>query len=241
MSSHARFYVWFGDDRPFDVIEMDGVTYTKYQSRMFELAAGQRVSILVGAYNNCAATRTIAASDPKVGHGTKRCPMLYTDGSKAVQFAYGFLDVGTNSKPRNLPMTEADVVNIDRFRMYAKRDIDANFHFYPSGSWDRNDNEFLQNRIQLYYTTLFSDDRTDLDGLKNYDYVPNWDREVANPVAISDHHDFEMLPSVSIAPWVPPRPTGASPFIHYVRLQGQSNGLAAMAENPVSPQTKWEA
>src|ERR1700754_1804431 len=80
MSSQAKFYVWFSDNRSFKIMELDGISYQPQETRIFEIASGQRVSILVTGRTEgiCREAYIIAASDPKVGHGTKRCPSSYT-------------------------------------------------------------------------------------------------------------------------------------------------------------------
>jgi FtsP/CotA-like multicopper oxidase with cupredoxin domain len=251
MSSHARFYVWFADNREFNVVELDGVTYKRWPTRMIELASGQRVSIVLDMTSaaNCKATRIVAASDPKVGHGTKRCPMVYTNPTKGVQYTFGFLDMMDGSVLRSI--TEKDSLNIDgdgaggvdRFTVWADDSTPgANYHTYPSGSWLAATQQSMRNRMKLNYKVLHSDDCDDLPGLKNYRYNsnPTGDLEVYNPVALLNFHDFDLEPARSEDPWRPPRPPFGtmSKYFHYIRLDGQytgntRNGLAAMAENPV--------
>jgi FtsP/CotA-like multicopper oxidase with cupredoxin domain len=269
MSSHARFYVWFHDDRNFQVIELDGVTYKPKQTNMIELASGQRVSILVNTNSpsgQCEPARIIAASDPKVGRGTKRCPMLYMDPTKGFQLASGFLDVVTPTGVKSVTPLDAkalDVIDLDkgqggdvnRFKVWGEDKVtcpgssDSNAHAYPSSGCEVTPHVFCRNRLKLKYKALYSDNRKDLDGLKNYGYSqsPLNDRELLNPVALAGFHDFELEPAQTAAPWTPPRPTrpDSSANIHYIKLDrqlkdGVGNGLAAMAEVPVAA-AAWAA
>lgn len=94
MASHAKFYVWFSDSRSFRIIELDGISYNPVTTTVMEIASGQRASILVDApANNCKPAYIIVASDPKVGHGTRKCPQKYTNSLRGVQYTHGFFDV----------------------------------------------------------------------------------------------------------------------------------------------------
>jgi hypothetical protein len=173
MSSHARFYVWFSDQRDFDIIELDGVSYARLTTKLFEIASGQRVSILVKspADSTCKPANIVVVSDPKVGHGTRKCPTAFTTPGRGVQFTHGLLDICDDSTSAcskepahnlaDLDPTNADQVgNVRRFLVYSKPDTSdakamARFHYYPSGgtispvdsSWA--DRKSWDNRIQL--------------------------------------------------------------------------------------------
>ena len=98
-----------------EMIELDGVMLKRgYFTRGFELASGQRVSVLIkgeGAPGTSA--HIIAVQDSHVSHGTKTCPMAFnSNGDTNMQWTYGFLDTDPSAGyTRNAP----DILKDSRF------------------------------------------------------------------------------------------------------------------------------
>ena len=159
MSAQAKFFVWFSDNRSFQIIELDAISYKAHSTSIFEIASGQRVSILVNGTSpldgNCRPAYIVAASDPKVGRGTKRCPMTSTNGGlpqngasgfqtgdKGVQFSHGYLDIPelafwesrTNELDPDNPdhVFEGERFNI--FRYGREVGLPRTYHWLPGNS-----------------------------------------------------------------------------------------------------------
>jgi Multicopper oxidase len=254
MSSHARFYVWFSDQRRFKIIELDGVSYTPQENTMFEIASGQRVSILVktdpAVPATCTGAYIVVASDPRINHGTARCPMTFTRPDRPLQYVHGYLDISytENGQPRTssntrkpvLDPTSADEVqDPNKFFGLTKATTSpsapsatAGYHV-TTNDWmeSRLDFNFVEWRMLYYADPSAPNANTDY----GFDRGTSGNRKNALPVGINGAHDYEMTPTTSIGPWNPPRPTGGkSNYIHYIKLRETENprGFASMTENP---------
>lgn len=165
MASHARFYVWFSDTRSFRIIELDGVLYNPVTTTIMELASGQRASILVEApANNCNPAYIIVASDPKVGHGTRKCPQKYTNSLRGVQYTHGFFDVcqtdgqwssmdSTHSELALNPTDSNSVGHPSNLMVYSETPTSAEdakrWHYFPPEGMLAPPAPSWKNRMQL--------------------------------------------------------------------------------------------
>lgn len=250
MSSHARFYIWFSDRRRFDIIELDGVSYTRQSASMFEIASGQRVSILVktdsSAPASCTGAYIIAASDPRINAGTARCPMTFTRTDRPVQYVHGYLDVtfpdnqpAPNSKPRKAVLDPTSSTEVDNpWRFYGQTTATTS-PAAPSATagYVVTSNKWMAQRLELgaYWRMLYYTEPNAPNANTDCGYTTAKNRKISVPEGIIDAHDYEMIPTSSIAPWNPPAPTGGrSDYMHYIQLKETSNpqGFAAMTENP---------
>lgn len=158
LSSHSRFYVLFADRRTFKVVELDRILYQPRETDHFELASGQRLSIVATGKNPsgaCASTYIVAASDPKVAHGTKRCRMDPSRGDLGVQFTHGYFNVKSQT-PAAITDVIAKVNSIidGMLKVWAVPELNPpekyrNFQTYPSGSWEAQPVDTLTNRMKL--------------------------------------------------------------------------------------------
>ncbi|KAL9595713.1 MAG: hypothetical protein Q9219_006279, partial [cf. Caloplaca sp. 3 TL-2023] len=254
LASHSRFYVWFADNRKFNVVELDGISYQGLETDIFEVSSGQRVSIVVSGMspsNVCASTYIIAASDPKVAHGTVRCPMKFTRPDRGVQWTHGYFSV----KQAGVVKAGAAVYDVipagenialDRMlRVWALPSLTPpsndpnkyrNFQPYPSGSWDPMSVAELQNRINLKYRQLwYQDDSAEFN--KNFGaFFTGRDQQAI--IGLEGSDDLAMQPKNAEAPWFVPQ-TNKEKYMHYISLgivdssstSDKKGGFAAMAEN----------
>ena len=247
LSSHSRFYVFFADKRTFKVVELDGISYQPQETDIFELASGQRVSIVASGKSlngTCASTYIIAASDPKVAHGTKRCPMDPSRTDLGVQFTHGYLNV-KNQSPAAITdvIARGDPIIDDMLKVWAVPELKPaekyrNFQTYPSGSWEAQPVDTLTNRMNLsslsyrilYYTN--NDDRWRTDFGARQDSS----REQQAVLGLEGMEDLLMKPLIPEDRWLVPGSTN----MHYFTLGivDSSNavlpakgGFAAMSEN----------
>ena len=246
LSSHSRFYVFFADKRTFNVVELDGISYQPRETDIFELASGQRVSIVATGKNlsgACASTYIIAASDPKVAHGTKRCPMDPSRGDLGVQFTHGYLNVkGQTPVAVTDVIAKGDSIIDPMLKVWAVHELQPpekyrNFQTYPSGSWEAQSVDTLRNRMKLsstsyrilYYTNNDDRWRTDFG-------APQDSREQQAVLGLEGMEDLLMKPLVPEDRWLVPGPTN----MHYFTLGivdsanavlPAKGGFAAMSEN----------
>ena len=255
MSSHARFYVCFSDQRRFKIIELDGVSYTPQENAMFEIASGQRVSILVKTDPNvpasCTGAYIVVASDPHINAGTQRCPMTFTRSDRGLQYVHGYLDitstqngvVTTNSKPRKPVLdatSDSEVQDNKKLYVLATPTTSPAFpsatagYYITSNPWMNarlSFNDYTEWRKLYFANTDAPNANTDY----GFDTGTSGRRVNAIPLGLKDAHDYEMSPSASIAPWNPPNPSATGGYIHYIQLKETSEpykGFAAMTENP---------
>lgn len=237
MSSHARFYIWFADKRSFEVIELDGVSYKSKSTNYVEVSSGQRVSIIVGAKSPagaCSGTYIIAASDPKVAHGTNRCPMWFTRPDRGVQFTHGYLEVnGQSANPVRKTVLDGPEAPLDLLKVWSASTVsDGNFQYYPSKSWDATADKLLQNRMQLPYQILYYNE----NDINDYG-SPGGSRSISGVFGIGGAEELQMAPKAVEAAWDVPSGDYKT-RIHYVTLGIENSadnnghgGFAAMAEN----------
>jgi hypothetical protein len=236
MSSHARLYIWFSDQRSFSIIELDGVLYDPRAADMFELASGQRASILLTASSGsitCQGAYIVVASDPRINAGTPRCPQVSTRNGRGLLYTHGYLDVDSSSKPRKqtLDVTDSDLGIASRFDIWASQLPSPSTGYIQSGY------QYYNNRLHLDpgYQVLYYNKNSKTD----YGYQKTATRNERVPVGIVGSHDYELSPRPSQAPWWPPRPAaGKQQFIHYIKLHESSEdkynvGFAAMTDNPL--------
>ncbi|KAL8783319.1 MAG: hypothetical protein Q9195_009427 [Heterodermia aff. obscurata] len=247
LSSHSRFYVFFADKRTFKVVEMDGISYQPRETDIFEVASGQRVSIVASGKNlsgTCASTYIVAASDPKVAHGTKRCPMNASRGDLGVQFTHGYLNVkGQTTAAITDVITPGNSILDGMLKVWAVPELKPpekyrNFQTYPSGSWEPQSVDTLRNRMKLasssyrilYYTNNDHRWRT------GFGAEQDSSREQQAVLGLEGMEDLLMKPLVPEDRWLVPGPVN----MHYITLGivGSSNavlpakgGFAAMSEN----------
>jgi hypothetical protein len=203
LASHARFYIWFSDYRRFKVIELDGVSYQPAETNLFELASGQRVSILVKTDPNvpasCNSAYIVVVSDPRINGGSDACPLPSTHSSRSIQYVHGYLDIvqadGTpiNPKDRKAVLNpDADAEVQDKWKLYRMSNAapaGAPGYVVESNQWmkDRPDLGFLSWRM-LYYAN-----RDAPNANTDYGFVTAANRINSIPVGISGAHDCELL------------------------------------------------
>jgi FtsP/CotA-like multicopper oxidase with cupredoxin domain len=202
LASHARFYIWFSDYRRFKVIELDGVSYQPAETNLFELASGQRVSILVKTDPNvpasCTGAYIVAVSDPRINGGSDRCPLPSTHPSRSIQYVHGYLDIEkadgtTDSKARKAVLDPEDNAEVqDKWKLYRMSNAapaGGQGYVVESNQWmkDRPDLGFLSWRM-LYYAN-----RDTPNANTNYGFVTAANRVNSIPVGISGAHDCKTF------------------------------------------------
>ena len=223
LSSHARFYIFFADKRKFEVVELDGISYAGKETDIFEIASGQRVSIIVSAKNlsgSCSSTYIVTASDPKVAHGTTRCRMQETRPDRGVQFTHGYLNVNGQRPATPQDILQAGNGEVDKLlRVWASATLPAPnargfriFQPYPKGSWDAQSVEVLQNRMQLPYRQLYYNKD------QNIDFgAPMESRAQQAVLGLENVEELLMAPKTKEYAWTD---LGANKqdFMHYITL-----------------------
>ena len=239
--------MFFADKRTFTVVELDGISYQPRETDIFELAGGQRVSIVATGKNpigSCASTYIVAASDPKVAHGTKRCPMDPSRADVGVQFTHGYLNVkGQTPAAITDVIAKGDSIIDSMLKVWAVPDLTPaekyrNFQTYPSGSWEAQPVDTLTNRMKLsslsyrilYYTN--NDDRW----RTGFGAQQDSSRERQAVLGLEGMEDLLMKPLIAEDRWLVPGATN----MHYITMGivDSSNavlpakgGFAAMSEN----------
>ena len=251
-SSHARFYVWFADKRPFKVIELDGTTYTPASTTIAEVAAGQRISIVVGSndtMSNCGGTYIMAAADTKVGHGTLRCPQTPTRGDRYPQFVHGYLEVSGQTNLAHVPvlnsgtgdkLTGTLAWNLDWLKTFslAPGSGNSNYDKPVDGSTIQGYNKWVENRMDLPYKILYYNSADCSD----YGYDGGSTRQQNTFLGVGGMEDTQMTPYYPEDKWM--IGSDYSKALHYITLStvvaGDNNGhggYADMAENVRSGNT----
>ena len=248
VSAYARFYIFFSDMRKFDVIELDGVSYLKKETDMLEVASGQRVSIVVGAKSTtgvCSNAYIIAASDPKMNHGSKRCPMELP-GSAPVQYTHAYLEVDPQKPIREKAVLDKNDFVISSLNTWSTPIPDPvtsetrNNMQFPAGTWSNTTEDEMLYRMQLPYGAN-SYKRLYYNTKDNNDYgAPTASRTTRALLGTSDAEELGMTPAQQDPAWLIPAGAQKSDYMHYFTLaevrytdpkSPAKGGFASMGEN----------
>lgn len=257
LSSHSRFYIAFNDSRTFNITELDGIDYQPFTAHFLDLSPGQRASILVGGYDEasqyCSSAYLLAFSDPKISHGTARCPMQFpTDGSGqaygGVQYTHAYLEItGKESLDKAQDLFPGPYTfPVEWLQIWTtKADLnDPNFQPIPGNNYkimevlpDSQFQNTFKNRLHFidYFTEWWNPaNRTD------YGTEPTASRTGAGIISPSLSNALEMEPQEIIPMWFPDQAQvdDIANYMHYIELSSVDTGVnpalggfAAMMEN----------